>query len=168
VTATPSTERRPRPLSEIIASLGVHERTAAAGALVVAGSLLLPWYGVPFGGGLAKTGISAFGFVEAALLFTVGATLWLILERGRGRELPLPLHEGTLMIVAGVWAALLVLYRMMDRPDFTLGDGGMSFGLRYGIFVALAGATVLAIAGYRRRSDELRRERPGRGASDSR
>ena len=34
-------------------------------------SMLLPWYGIPFGDGLSVTGLDAFGFAAAALLVTV-------------------------------------------------------------------------------------------------
>ncbi len=128
------------------------ERIAAAGALASATSLLLPWYGVPVAGGLVKTGAGTFDLATAALLLTVAAALALIASCAAGRELPRPLDEGALLVAAGVWSSLLVAYRMADRPEFPVA-GGDWVGLRYGIFLALAGAIALVVGGlgHRRR-----------------
>ena len=57
-------------------------------------------------------------------------------------------------MIAGAWAAILVGYRMVDRPEFGL-VGADRTGLRYGIFVALAGAGLLVIGGLRKRREVL-------------
>lgn len=133
-------------------ALDANERLAAAGALAVIGSLLLPWYGLPFGGGIVKTGIGSFGWIHLALLITIGAALFLLYECSRGRRLPTPLDEGTLLAACGVWASALVLYRMFDKPSFEgIGPIGESSNLRYGAFVALGGAVLLWVAGVRKR-----------------
>jgi hypothetical protein len=142
----------------VVRSLTAHERLAGAGAAIVVASLFLPWYGVALAGGLVKTPIGAFGLVEAALLLTVCSAAILILICSRGFSLPRPLHEGTLLAAAGVWAALLIAYRMLDRPEFELAGVGR-VGLRYGIFVALIGAILLVVGGLRKRREELGRER---------
>jgi hypothetical protein len=134
-------------------SLAAHERLAVAGAAIVVASLALPWYGVTLAGGLVKTALGTFGLIEAALLLTVGSAVLLILSSARGYTLPRPLDEGTLLAVAGGWAALLIAYRMFDRPDFELAGAGR-VGLRYGIFVALIGAVLLVIGGLRKRREE--------------
>jgi hypothetical protein len=144
-------------LSTLLRRLGAHGRLAAAGGAVVVGSLLLPWYGVTFAGGLYKTPLGAFGWVEAALLLTLGATAWLLFRFASGRRLPRPLHIGTLVAAAGAWTLLLIVYRIIDRPDF--GPIGASAGLRYGIFVGLGGAVVLVLGGLRLRREELGEER---------
>jgi hypothetical protein len=144
-------------LSAFIASLTAHERLAVAGAVVVAVSLALPWYGVALGGGLVKTALGTFGLIEAALLLTVGAAIGLVVACSRGFALPRPLHEGTLLVAAGVWAAALVGYRMLDRPDFGLAAVGDT-GLRYGIFTALIGAGLMVLGGLRKRREELEAE----------
>lgn len=123
------------------------ERLALAGCTVIVVSLLLPWYGVTIAGGLVKTGLSSFGFAQLALLLTVASALLLIERSSRGEPLPRPLREGTLLIAAGAWAAILIGFRIADRPDLGLGP----VGLRYGVFVALAGAAMIVIAGARRR-----------------
>jgi hypothetical protein len=155
VAASPSTEH-PGVLRSLL-RLGRFERFAALGAIVCLASLPLPWYELRFTGGLGKTGISSFGFAEAALLITVLAALALLVRVGGGRRPPLPLHEGTLLAAAGVWSAAIIGYLMFDRPTAVFADFPTDYRLGYGIFVALGGAVVLALAGLRIRSDELRR-----------
>ena len=139
----------------VFRSLAAHERLAVAGAAIVVASLFLPWYGVTLAGGLVKTALGTFGLIEAALILTVGSAAFLILSSTRGYTLPRPLDEGTLLAVAGAWSALLITYRMFDRPDFELAGAGR-VGLRYGIFVALIGAALLVIGGLRKRREERR------------
>jgi hypothetical protein len=151
------TERRSIP--EAFRSLNANQRLAATGAMIVIGSMLLPWYGLQVSGGIAKTGFGAFGWIEAALVLTLGAAFVLLYEYSFGRKLPLPLHQGTLLIVSGAWAVVLVLYRMFDRPDFEFGPIHEAYDLRYGIFIALGGAVLIVVAGVRRRRAELAHER---------
>ena len=143
--------------TELFASLPPPARLAAAGALIVPLSMLFHWYGLQFGPGLSKTGLDSFGFGQLALLLTVGAAVFLIVRCARGLELPRPLHEGTLLAVAGGWAALLVGYLMLDKPDEIMGDTHIH--LRYGIFVALGCAVAMVVGGLRLRRTELAAER---------
>ncbi len=140
-----------------IGALAAAERLAGLGALICAAATVLPWYTAPIGG-LVRTGLGTFGFAMAAQLITVGAALALLLEVGRGRRPPMPLHEGTLLAAAGFWAGAIVTYSMFDRPQFELAGFNQDYALAYGIFVALGGAAVLAIAGLRIRRTELARE----------
>jgi hypothetical protein len=144
--------------TELLSALGAHDRLASLGVATVAVSMLLPWYGVTFAGGLLKTPAGTFGWVEAALALTVGVAGFLIVRAAWGRDLPRPLHTGTLLAVSGAWAAVLIAYRIFDRPDFEPLDV-QHVGLRYGIFVALAGAGLLLLGGLRRRREELAIER---------
>jgi hypothetical protein len=143
-------------LPEWLRSLGAHDRLAALGIGVVALSLLLPWWGVTFAGGLVKTPMGSLGFAEVAILVTLSATAYLVARSARGRALPHPLHLGTLIAAAGAWTAVLTAYRIFDRPDF--GPGQLAterVGLRYGIFIALGGAALIVAGGLRRRREEL-------------
>ncbi|MEK6277108.1 MAG: hypothetical protein AABM29_03735 [Actinomycetota bacterium] len=156
--ASPS-EPGQRSWSEAFRALSASERLAAIAALACAGSLVLPWYSAPVEH-LVKTGFGAFGFAKAALLLTDGAALVMLLEVGRGRRPPMPLHEGTLLTAAGVWTGLIVVYLMLDRPEFDLRGFREEYELGYGVFVALGGAALLALAGIRvRRVEALRGKR---------
>ena len=143
--------RAVRELWRELRGLGGNERLAAVGVATMALSLLLPWYGVPFQSDLGLTGVGAFSFAEAALLLIGAATLALALRVGGGYVPPRPLSEGGLLIAAGTWAALIVGYRMLDRPEFTLFGLDEPYTLRYGIFVAVGGAALIVLAGLRAR-----------------
>jgi hypothetical protein len=134
--------------------MGPNERLAGLGALVVVASLLLPWYGAPIASDLVKTGFGAFSFATAAMILTVGAAIYLIVEVGDGYRPPRPLTVGTLLIAAGVWTGLLILYQMVDRPNFDFAGINDDYGVRYGTFVALGGAAAMILAGTRRRVHE--------------
>jgi hypothetical protein len=163
VAASRSTDRRsiPRKLIGDLRGLGGNERIAVIGAAVMVGSLLLPWYESPISNDLVRTGIGAFGWAEGALVLIAGATTFLALQGGGGYVPPRPLREWALFVVAGCWAALIVLYRIADRPRFTLAGHDEPYDLHYAIFVALAGAVIIVMAGLRMRPGErAKRPRP--------
>jgi len=139
--------------------LGPNERIAVAGAVVMVGSLLLPWYESPISNDLVLTGIGAFGWAEGALVLIAAATVFLALQAGGGYVPPRPLREWGLFVAAGSWAAVIVLYRIADRPRFTFAGHDEPYALHYAIFVALAGAVMIVAAGLRMRPGE-RAKRP--------
>jgi hypothetical protein len=141
-----------------VGGLRPSERLAALGALGCAASTLLPWYRAPVDN-LGKSAWGSFGFALLALLITLAAALALLLQSGRGRRPPTPLHEGTLLALAGIWSGVIIAYLMLDRPTFTLEDFHQEYDLAYGVFVALAGAAVLTVAGLRIRRIEALGER---------
>jgi hypothetical protein len=134
------------------------ERIAVAAALVCAAGLCLPWYRIPFSDRFVRSGLHDFGWAHVALLITLAAAAFLVRRVGTGRRPPLPLHEGTLLAVAGGWAAVICGYLMLNRPTGRVLELPADFGLAWGAFVSLGGAIVLAIAGLRIRSRELSRE----------
>jgi hypothetical protein len=129
------------------------ERLVCMGAAGILGSMLLPWYGIRLCG-LSASGFDSFGFGAVALLVTAGAAVALVIREAAGRPPTRPLRSAELVIVAGVWAALLAVYLVFDRPD-KLG-GSTDISPQLGIFVALGGAAVIVVGGLRMRS-----ERPG-------
>jgi hypothetical protein len=162
VAASRSTKRSPSAVGKLLRDLrglGGNERIAVIGAAVMVGSLLLPWYQSPTSDDLVLTGAGAFGWAEGALILIAGATTFLALQGGGGYVPPRPLREWALFVVAGCWAALIVLYRIVDRPNFTLEGHDEPYSLHYAIFVALAGAVIIVIAGLRMRPRE-RAKRP--------
>jgi hypothetical protein len=139
--------------------LGPNERIAVIGAAVMVGSLFLPWYQSPISNDLVRTGFGAFGWAEGALVLIAAATVFLALQGGGGYVPPRPLREWGLFVAAGSWAAVIVLYRIADRPRFTLAGHDEPYDLHYAIFVALAGAVMIVVAGLRMRPRE-RAKRP--------
>jgi hypothetical protein len=163
VAASPSSSREslslPRKLFRDLRGLGGNERIAVIGCAVMVLSLLLPWYQSPISNDLVLTGIGGFSWAEGALLLIAAATTFLALQGGGGYVPPRPLREWGLFVAAGIWAAAIVVYRMFDRPPFTLGGRDEPYDLHYAIFVALAGALIIVAAGLRMRPRE-RAKRP--------
>jgi hypothetical protein len=143
-----------RETARVLGRLNADQRLAVIGVAVIAASLPLPWWRAPADRSLVVTGIGDFGFVEGALVLTAVMALLLVLRVGAGQVPPRPLQEWGLLVVAGVWAAVIVGYRMFDRPEFTLGDSNEPYDLGYGIMLALGGAALIAVAGLRLRKPE--------------
>jgi hypothetical protein len=143
-----------RSLLTDLRGLGGNERIAVIGCGVLVGSLFLPWYESPISNDLVLTGIGAFGWAEGALLLIAAATTFLAIQGGGGYVPPRPLREWALFVAAGTWAAVIVLYRIADRPRFTLAGHNEPYNLHYAIFVALVGAGIIVAAGLRMRPRE--------------
>jgi len=159
-------------------SLGREQRLAGTAAVGLLVSMFLPWYSktntIVVGSNVKATQTSlsafaAFSFVEAAVLLISGGVLFVLFERGEGGDFRLPGGDGLVSMVAGSWAALLIFYRMLDKPGLQ-GTARVtsSVGVEWGIFIALLVALGLVYAGARMRAAErpsppLRRPRDRAG-----
>jgi hypothetical protein len=135
-------------------------RLAAAAALGLFVTLFFPWYqetvittgvGSKFALPSASlTGWAAFSFVEAAVLLVAVAVLILLFVRAEGRAFHVPGGDGGVIFAAGLWTAVLILWRMFDKSS-TTGHGQYvtTSGIEWGIFIALGIAALLAYAGSR-------------------
>jgi hypothetical protein len=103
--------------TRIFRLLNFEQRMAAVGALLLAISTFGP-----------------FSFVELAEITIAVAVLALLRARGLGKEFHLPFGDGTAIAAAGVWAGLLIVVRLFDRP---LGQN----------LLALVCAAILTLAG---------------------
>ena len=108
--------------TRIFRLLNFEQRMAAVGALLLAVSTFGP-----------------FSFVELAEITIAVAVLALLRARGLGKEFHLPFGDGTAIAAAGVWAGLLIVVRLFDRP---LGQN----------LLALVCAAILVIAGISERA----------------
>lgn len=117
--------------------LGFEQRVAGVGAAL-----------------LIVSAIGPFSLVELAVILIGASVLWLLKQRAEGRDFHLPFGDGTVIMVAGLWAGLLIVVRLFDRP---LGQSVLALGC----------AAILAGAGARERAKrpaddvaEPRRPRP--------
>jgi hypothetical protein len=102
--------------------LNLEQRVAAIGALLLAVSTFGP-----------------FSFVELAELLIAFGVLALLRARALGKRFHLPFGDGSVIAAAGIWAGLLIVVRLFDRP---LGQN----------LLALACAAILFAAGARERA----------------
>jgi hypothetical protein len=125
--------------------------TAALGLLI---TMFFPWYGLQSlnrkTGDIHSHSINAFGdvsFVEAAVFLVAAGVIVMLFARAERRAFHLPGGDGTIIMGAGLWAALLIFYRVFDRPD----GNGYPVGIEWGFFLAFVAAGFLAYAGWRMR-----------------
>ena len=120
---------------------------AARGASDAAGSLVESWRRLNTEQRVAAVGaillvVSTFGpfsFVEAAVALTGLAVLVLLRQRADRKRFHLPFGDGTVILGAALWSALLITIRLFDRP---LGQSVLALGC----------AAILAAAGLRERA----------------
>ena len=133
----------------------------ASGALFL--TLFLPWYQVTLiaparaaklqSASASITGWGAFSFVEAAVLIVVIGVLTLLFQRAEGRAFHLPGGDGGVILAAGLWTCVLIVWRIFDKQGATTsGPSATTSGIEWGIFIALGAAAFLAYAGSRIRA----------------
>jgi hypothetical protein len=136
-------------------------RLAATAAVLLFATMLLPWYQQNAIVSASKTAplvsqnlsaFAVFSFIEAAVLLVAVAVLFLLYQRADGRTFNLPGGDGTVIFAAGLWAALLLVLRLFDKPGITHNGVAANVGIQWGIFFALAAAGLLAYAGSRMRA----------------
>jgi hypothetical protein len=143
-------------------SLPAERRLAAIAAILLFLSLFLPWYqrqffvvvsGKPVPASDSQTGWAAFSFVEAAVLLVAAGVLVLLFQRAEGRAFHVPGGDGGVIMAAGLWTCVLIVWRMFDKQGASShGADITSYGIEWGIFAALAIAGLLAYSGSRIRA----------------
>ena len=131
------------------------QRLAGIAAVALLATMFLPWYqkSAVVEKNLASDTLSAFGvftFVEAAVFLVAIGVFALLFARGERRAFHLPGGDGTVIFGAGLWAGLLLLWRVFDRPD--VEGQGATIGITWGFFFAFLAAAALAAAGWKIRA----------------
>jgi hypothetical protein len=148
-------------LSSAWRTLTPDQRLAGAASAALFVTMFLPWYqqnavvSAPHAAPLQSRNLNAFqvfSFVEAAVLLVAVAVLYLLFARGERRSFQLPGGDGTVVLAAGIWVALLLILRLFDKPGITTHGIAANVGIQWGIFFALAAAGLLAVAGSRMRA----------------
>jgi hypothetical protein len=151
-------------LSNAWRALDAEQRLAAGVALGLFVSMLLPWYSktdtvvVRDAAKATQQSLSAFqafSFVEAAVLLVSAGVLAILFARAEGRDFHLPGGDGTIVMLAGGWSAILIFYRLLDKPGLQGNERVTStVGGEWGIFIALLLALGLLYTGRRIRAGE--------------
>ncbi len=140
-----------------------HERRLAVYAsLGLFVTMFLPWYqrqfftvvsGKATPAADTQTAWGAFSFVEAGVLLVAAGVLTLLFQRAEGRAFHVPGGDGGVITVAGFWTCILVVWRIFDKQGGqAAGQNVISYGIEWGIFVALGVAILLTYAGTRIRA----------------
>jgi hypothetical protein len=129
-------------------------RMAALASLGLFVAMFLPWYQITARtrNGLDSASVSAFGdfsFVEAAVLLVALGVLVLLFMRAEGRAFHLPGGDGSVILAAGAWTTVLLVWRAFDKPHT---DQASALGLQWGFVFAFAASGALAYAGHRVRA----------------
>src|SRR5262249_47956559 len=93
--------------------------------------------------------------------------LAMLFARVEGRAFQLPGGDGLIVMIAGGWSAVLIFYRLLDKPTLH-GTQRITatVGVEWGIFVALLGALGLLYARARMRATERPEPPLTRSATD--
>jgi hypothetical protein len=133
-------------LSSAWRALTSDQRLAGAASAALFVTMFLPWYqqnavvNTPRAAPLQSRNLNAFqvfSFVEAAVLLVAVAVLYLLFARGERRSFQLPGGDGTVVLAAGVWVALLLILRLFDKPGISTHGVAANVGIQWGIFFAL-------------------------------
>ena len=144
-----------------LAGAGGEQRLVGGAAVALFVTMLLPWYqqnavvNAPRTAPLQSRNLNAFqvfSFVEAAVLLVAMAVIYLLYARAEGRKFHLPGSDGAVVMVAGLWTALLLVIRLFDKPGISSHGIAANVGVQWGIFFALAAAGLLTYAGSRMRA----------------
>jgi hypothetical protein len=146
----PYAERSERFSPDVAWVWGAGERLAWLSGLVLTLSTLMGWYV----GNIDDPTIAIIGWHTGAIakiVFVIGlAVIALTLMRQAGLELPATVPESLITIVLGSLATILVLVRLISIPEeFQPASRGI------GIWISLAAAILVIVAGLLRASEEL-------------
>ncbi len=140
-------------MSARLKELSGDQQRAGMAAIALFFTLLLPWYSQSrvIGGTIQSERLSAFrvfSFVEAAVLLTAAAVLYLLYARSQRKGFHLPGGDGWAITIAGGWSVFLLVWRLFDKQEFNGGPVGVEWGL----FVAIVVAGVVVAAGQKLRA----------------
>jgi hypothetical protein len=117
------------------------EWIAGAGAVALLASLFLHWYGA---GTFEATAWQAFDVLDVVLVLLMLVPLALVVTQATRESPAIPVFFSITTFVAGVLAALLILYRIVNQP----GPNEL-VDVQAGAWLGLLAALVVAGGGWR-------------------
>ena len=153
--------------------LTLGEAVAVVSGVALILFMFLPWYGVEArvevpgvqsfdAEAETLTAWEAFTITDVLLFLAAALAVGLTLGAVAGvRSIELPQRPAPIVVAAGLFAVLLILYRLVDAPgtDIDVSVGEVTIDRRIGVFLALIAAAGIAFGGYRASTE---RERPPR------
>jgi hypothetical protein len=148
------------------------EMVAAASGIALFIFMFLPWYGVDVSGfdvSESANAWEAMSFIDILLFLVVIIAVGAALARAAG-SMPsdLPAPAGTIVMIAGVVAVILILFRIIDIPAGDVPEvveDSVDFTRKIGIFLALLAAAGIAFGGYTAANERGAGTGPGGGAA---
>jgi hypothetical protein len=111
------------------------EWLAGGGGVALLASLFLDWYG-------EATAWQGLAVIDVLLALLALVPLALVAAQATRRSPAVPVALSVLTPIAGALAAVLIAFRIVDRPDGAIGVHG-------GAWLALTAALVVGIGGWR-------------------
>jgi hypothetical protein len=112
---------------------------------------------------LTRNAWESFAVIDIVMLLAILAAVGLLLLALTQRSVALPVAASVIVTVLGALATVLVLYRLINEPGFTLGGGGGVPGthvpdrvidIRFWAFVGFALCGGIALGGFLAMADE--------------
>jgi hypothetical protein len=136
--------------------LGVGEIVAGISGLALFVFMFLPWYGVDSVGGFGVSGADAsaweaFSFIDILLFVVAVVVVGLVIVQMAESTPDMPAPPAQIIMVAGVVALVLILFRLIFTPGFDVEglDIDVDLGRKIGIFLGLIAAAGIAYGGWR-------------------
>ena len=94
----------------------------------------------------------AFDFIDIVLLLAVVAAVGLLVLSASQASVNLPVAASAITAGLGILATLLVLYRIIDPPDF--GVSGLDVSRKIGVYLGLIASAGIAVGGWMAMQEE--------------
>jgi hypothetical protein len=144
--------------------LGVGQVIAGISGLALFVFMFLPWYGIDSVGGFGVSGIDlnasaweAFSFVDILLFLVAVVVVGLVIVQLAESTPDLPAPPAQIIMIAGVVALGLIVFRLIFTPGFDVGglDIDVDLGRKIGIFLGLIAAAGITYGGWRAANDPV-------------
>ena len=140
------------------------EQIAAIAAIVLLLDMFIfKWFGLKVSGSTPLGGFSAegsknawgsYGFIDIILFITVLAALGMAYLRAADLELDLPVAASVIVTVLGALSTLLIIYSLINPPDFGADVSGIDHTRKIGAFIGLIAAAALTYGAFLSMQDE--------------
>ena len=133
--------------------LSIGDQIAAASGIALLIVMFLPWYGVdvsvgPISASESASAWEALSFIDI-LLFLIALVAIGVPAAKAADSLPAEVPGALLVLAAGAFGVLLVLFRLIDLPTPDVSAAGVDFGRKIGVFLGLIATAGIAYGGWR-------------------